>query len=127
MRSEHARVFISECRELLCHTCENRVGSLIVELTRALFDLIAKVAHRGEVVLIGLGKREDDRLFRVFSLELLVFVLARPNYALNSRVLRDKESADLTGCQEREKAGEIDHQHEEGHDPDENEVQVALE
>src|SRR5206468_3231527 len=80
-----------------------------------------------EVALISRRQRGDDALLGVFSFKLLVFVLARANDALNARVLGDKERADFTRGQQSQKAREVDYHHEEGHHPDEAEVEVTLE
>jgi hypothetical protein len=79
-----------------------------------------------EVGLIVFGQERDDAFLGLRVVRLPLPDLFHLDVALNDGHLGEERRAQLSGDQQRQKRPEVDGEHEERHDADEAEVELAL-
>src|SRR5262249_39319339 len=95
------------------------------KLVRAPADFVTEPPQRIIIVLVIAGQRFDDGGFGLLGLDPAVFVLTRPDDALDARMLRDEQSADLAGQKQRQEPQEIDDEHQKKDYPDKRQIRIA--
>src|SRR5262245_32855761 len=125
MRPQHPRVIVAERREFFDDTGKQPRGARVSKLVRAPLDLVTQPPQRIIIVLVLAGQRFDDGRFGLLGLDPAVFVLTRPDDALDARMLRDEQSADLAGQKEWQEPPEINDEHQKKHHPYKRQIGIA--
>src|SRR5215475_3471358 len=90
VRPQHPRVIVAERRKFFDDAGKQPRGARVSKLVRAPLDLVTQPPQRIIIVLVIAGQRFYDGRFGLLGLDPAVFVLTRPDDALDARMLRDE-------------------------------------